>query len=826
MKNRFISFLAVIILSATLVSTPVFAQPNDINGNATGTPDGTTATTDPDTNNNNGTAGDNTAPDAGTSSEPGHNGPPHPDGTTSGMPPPPHISDDNPDRNNDGIVDEFEKCAFIEKLDEEHCRKKMEENEWRNEDGEGHDRDWDEDDRDWDEDDRDWDEDERETDDADRNHDGKIDDFEECAFIKGFGEDDCRKKMKMDERHEGREGPRDRRHDEWGDEDDWDEDGEWSDEEWDIDFDNYEEKDYEKKFDPDQNHDGVVDSFEKAFAECMKKTDMLFDFCDKKLRNFPRPKQHKMHGKMREWKNWESDDFMNKMDDEDFDDFMKEFDPSVFHEFDEKEFDDFKPEFLNEFLEHDPDKFRRMDPRMLEHMEEDIDDFDPRMFEHMKQFGRHIDPRMFEHVEDDKFFNNFDPEFLNHVDIDEIPDELFNKIDPSKFNEIDPYLLEKMRENAPERFKEIPDEVRKAAELMMEDIPEDLLGEFGFEGEEAKRVKKLMEAVNNRKREKIMPILKKIDEKMREDMMELQEDFEDEVGNFIEYLPHVPEKHREKFVEHKKEFLEDMKRMDEEFAKIKGKIDQEMEKLIEKFETEVAAYNFTGDSAEKLKKHINEFLKNAPKMPPREIKRRIKMLHEKMERLKEDAKYEKFEAGIIPFKDTDDNQWFTPFVSESVKDGVISGYKDMNGNPLGEFKPANKVTVSEAIKMTLGNAGHKEEKGETTYKNANDHWVQGWAKTAEDKNITLSMDEDFNRQATRAEVLRWTIESYGIVPPKAEKSSFPDVSKTHKHLDFIEYGKEMGIVSGDDTGKFRADDPIVRAEVSKVLQKAKEVFKK
>ncbi|MBT4936966.1 hypothetical protein HON22_03525 [Candidatus Peregrinibacteria bacterium] len=574
------------------------------------------------------------------------------------------------------------------------------------------------------------------------------------------------------------------------------------------------EDDFFEDFDPDLNFDGIVDEFEGKIADCMKEIGgMHMGICQRKAKE-------SMHD---EWNKWEPDDFMSHTEDEGF---FDEFDPDVFHDFEEDDFEDFDPKFFNKFIDEAPENFRRFNPHMFEFMApERMDEFDPRMFEHMNHFGREIDPGIFGNIEDEEFFDEFDPDFFNHVDFDEIPEDVFGKIDPTKFDEIDPELLDKFERFAPERFEMIPQHVRRASELMSDDISEDLLAEFGFSGAEAEKVRGLMKVVNKQKRDEVMNILDDIDEEVRRGFMDFEEGFENEVGTFMEYMPHVPKRFQEEFLGHKKDFLEHAEKLDKEFDELSALIDDETEALLESFENEISSYNFTGEAAAELKKYISEFLAEIDSLNPEEVEDEIHALLDIMGGLKDKARDEKFSQGIIPFKDTDDNQWFTTFVSEAADGGVIGGYKDANGNSLGEFRPANNVTVAEALKMALANAKLKETSGTPANSGAADHWVKGWVKTAEDKGVSLSTSTDLNRNATRGEVVRWIIESFGIAAPKANTSSFSDVRTSDKNIDYIEYAKTMGLISGDGaTGKFRPRDGIIRAEVAKILQKATEVF--
>lgn len=241
----------------------------------------------------------------------------------------------------------------------------------------------------------------------------------------------------------------------------------------------------------------------------------------------------------------------------------------------------------------------------------------------------------------------------------------------------------------------------------------------------------------------------------------------------------------------------------------------------------MSSYNFSGTTAEELKQQIDDFVATIPTLSEAEAKEKLKEFHNQLGALKEEARQSKFTQGIIPFKDTDDDQWYTSFVSEAVQGGAISGYKNAQGQSLGEFRPVNKVTVTEAVKMALASAGVAESAEEPENTQAKSHWGKGWIRSAEDQGLSLENVDDINRPATRAEVVQWVLESYGVTPPQATTSSFSDVVTGYPGLDYIEYAKANGIISGDgDTGKFRPNDTIIRAEVAKILKAAKEAFGK
>ncbi len=234
---------------------------------------------------------------------------------------------------------------------------------------------------------------------------------------------------------------------------------------------------------------------------------------------------------------------------------------------------------------------------------------------------------------------------------------------------------------------------------------------------------------------------------------------------------------------------------------------------------EASEYNFDDETAADVQVEISAVLDGlSDNSDPDEIKAKAKMLKAKIIALKQQAKGLKFKNHMIPFMDTDDDQWYTGYVSAVKNRGIISGYKDVAGNELGEFRPANNITVAEILKIALETAGKGKASGTPGLRSALNHWAKEYVKKAEELGVDLvESDVDLNRPATRGEVVRLMLEALDIDPDAITSTDFSDVPRLHKHALFIQYAKELGIVSGDDnTGNFRPDAPINRAEAAKI----------
>lgn len=205
-----------------------------------------------------------------------------------------------------------------------------------------------------------------------------------------------------------------------------------------------------------------------------------------------------------------------------------------------------------------------------------------------------------------------------------------------------------------------------------------------------------------------------------------------------------------------------------------------------------------------------------------ELKAYADALKTKIEELKSQAKDLKFAEKLIPFKDTDDDQWYTDYVSAVKNQGIISGYKDAVGNDLGEFRPGNNVTVAEILKIGLETSGKGKGKGEPVLQSALNHWAKDYVAKAEELGLDLAKgDTSLDRPATRGEVIRMMLEALGITPDPVSSTDFSDVQTAQDNdtgvAAYIQYAKKLGIVSGDSGATtFRPNDPINRAEVAKI----------
>ncbi len=306
-----------------------------------------------------------------------------------------------------------------------------------------------------------------------------------------------------------------------------------------------------------------------------------------------------------------------------------------------------------------------------------------------------------------------------------------------------------------------------------------------------------------------------------------------EIKHLAQALSGVKDKVQDKLVENKVEIQDKIEKVRDRLRRVQllrttaaGDVSDATGDLEDVLE-DIEEYNFDDLSADEISEEVDSALDAlSDGANKEEIQNRIKRLRQMFASIKGKAKERKFNDGLTPFRDTDDSEWYTKYVAPMKDKGIVSGYKDANGNELGEYRPGNNVTVAEILKIGLETSNSGDSKGNPNLRAALNHWAKAYVKRAEELGLDIVGDDtDLNRPATRAEVVRMMLEAAGVDPDVVTNTEFSDVSGSHKHAAFIALAAELGIVSGDDgASTFRPDEPINRAEVAKIANQILEVL--
>ena len=192
----------------------------------------------------------------------------------------------------------------------------------------------------------------------------------------------------------------------------------------------------------------------------------------------------------------------------------------------------------------------------------------------------------------------------------------------------------------------------------------------------------------------------------------------------------------------------------------------------------------------------------------------------------------------IPYalKDVPLTAWFAPYVRDMAERGIVSGYKDAQGIPTGVFGPERNVTLAELAKMAVAAAQIETSSCPAEPKNptAKGLWSAPYVACAEQKNFAVFGDgtADTKRAATRAEVVITVLQAFGASVDELTEADnlFKDVTPSTLFAGAIKTAVLDGVVNGyadaggKPTGFFGPDKFINRAEVSKILSIAVQVY--
>ncbi|MSR86671.1 hypothetical protein EXS70_00655 [Candidatus Peribacteria bacterium] len=196
----------------------------------------------------------------------------------------------------------------------------------------------------------------------------------------------------------------------------------------------------------------------------------------------------------------------------------------------------------------------------------------------------------------------------------------------------------------------------------------------------------------------------------------------------------------------------------------------------------------------------------------------------------------KIDGVSYVLSDVPASQWFAPYVRDVADRGIVSGYRDANGVPTGIFGPERPVSIEELAKMAIGAAQINIGSGGVLPKNvgARQSWSKSYINTAERAGFAIYTDGsvDVTRSATRAEVVMTILQAFGVslrdIPPA--DLAFTDVSSATLFAPAIFTALNDGVVSGftdangNLTGIFGPELPVNRAEVSKIISIAVQIY--
>lgn len=189
----------------------------------------------------------------------------------------------------------------------------------------------------------------------------------------------------------------------------------------------------------------------------------------------------------------------------------------------------------------------------------------------------------------------------------------------------------------------------------------------------------------------------------------------------------------------------------------------------------------------------------------------------------------------VPLRDVPRQSWYAPYIRSIAEIGLVSGYRDLEGRPTGEFGPQNNVTIAEMAKVAVIAAGIDQTScPQPQNLTASGTWAATFIGCSESKGWSLYGDGlvDVNRKATRLEVVSTIMQAFGVEGVQAQEDIFTDVTPAMLFASYVARAKQDGVVSGytdeagNPTGLFGPDDPVTRAEFAKIVTVSLEVYGK
>ena len=159
----------------------------------------------------------------------------------------------------------------------------------------------------------------------------------------------------------------------------------------------------------------------------------------------------------------------------------------------------------------------------------------------------------------------------------------------------------------------------------------------------------------------------------------------------------------------------------------------------------------------------------------------------------------------MTFNDVKNTDWFYTYVSSLVYEGTV------NGMTATTFAPNGKLTYGQALKLVTLAVGEKEQAAV-----AGGHWASGYEKLAKEKGWlteTVSMDKEI----TRLQFCQIAAKAAGLTEGPA-KNPFTDCSDAG-----VLALNNAGVINGMTKTTFEPNQPLTRAQISKIVWCLQEV---
>ncbi|MDA0375747.1 MAG: S-layer homology domain-containing protein [bacterium] len=188
----------------------------------------------------------------------------------------------------------------------------------------------------------------------------------------------------------------------------------------------------------------------------------------------------------------------------------------------------------------------------------------------------------------------------------------------------------------------------------------------------------------------------------------------------------------------------------------------------------------------------------------------------------------------VLLSDVPTEEWFSEYVVKAAQLNLISGYRDSEGKPTGEFGPEDYVTVEQLAKMAIIAAGIDTYNCGDTLINttAKGRWSQKYIQCAEHLGFAVFSDGSIKvtKPAHRSEVAITVLQAFSVRIAPVSGSIFEDVTRATPYGNAVETMSRDGVVSGytqsngNPTGYFGPSDPVNRAETAKIFSLSSQTY--
>lgn len=188
----------------------------------------------------------------------------------------------------------------------------------------------------------------------------------------------------------------------------------------------------------------------------------------------------------------------------------------------------------------------------------------------------------------------------------------------------------------------------------------------------------------------------------------------------------------------------------------------------------------------------------------------------------------------VVFRDVPKDAWFAPYVREVTGEGIVSGYRAMDGTLRGLFGPADSLTIEQLAKIAVQVAAVDPASCGSVLRNAavRGTWSEIYVRCAEHRGLAVYADGsvEIGRLARRAEIVATLLQALAVKIDPRTGGIFTDVDSSVEFAAAVETAARAGVVSGDtdaqgkNLGTFRPLDPVNRAEVAKIVTVMLQVY--